>query len=356
MPYGILDPLYKGIAYYIVAIHNVTQAAGGAAGGWSWALAIVLLTVTVRLVLFPLFVKQIRSQRKMTVLQPLIKELQVKHKGDRETLSAETMKLYKEHGANPVAGCLPLILQMPIFISLFHVLRAFQPTVTQNTQEKCGLVKGLFNDGYCFKPFHGITAETVRQAGKAKIFGAPIAGGFNSPGGLLKALGADQGPVRTVTLILIILMGLTTFITQKQLMAKNAPTDGAAATQQKVLLYVMPVMMAVFGINVALGVLIYWTTTNLWSMAQQRVVIKAMGDGTPPPSVRPPVSPPPAPGFKPSRPAKPPQSPSPNGAAAKPAVGDGLPSESIPTQPAAKPPGAGANRNRKKGQRRGGRR
>jgi YidC/Oxa1 family membrane protein insertase len=346
---GILNPLYTGIAYYIVAIHKVTKFAGGASSGWSWALAIVLLTATVRLVLFPLFVKQIRSQRKMTTLQPLIKELQAKHKGDRETLNTEMMKLYKEHGANPVAGCLPLLLQMPIFISLFRVLRGFQPRLQPG-------------GGYKFHEFHGITAKTVEQAGRAKVFGAPIAGGFNSPAPLLKALGAEQGAVRIVTFILILLMGATTFITQKQLMAKNAPTDSAAATQQKVLLYVMPVMMAVFGVNVALGVLIYWTTTNLWSMAQQRIVIKAMDGGTTPEPVRPPVSQPLPPGFKPTRPPKQSQSPSQNGAAsdgaaaASAASAAGSAGDSLPTEPA-KSPATGANRNsRKKGQRRGGRR
>ena len=350
MPSGMLDPLYKGIAYFLVAIHDVTKFAGGASSGLSWALAIVLLTATVRLVLFPLFVKQIRSQRKMTVLQPMIKELQAKHKGDRETLNVEMMKLYKEHGANPVAGCLPLILQMPIFISLFTVLRSFQPK--QSTLENCqSAASSIFEKGHCFKPFHGVDAETVQQAAKAKVFGAPIAGAFTSGDGILNALGADQLPVRAVTLFLIILMGLTTFITQKQLMAKNAPTDAAAATQQKVLLYVMPVMMAVFGINVALGVLIYWTTTNLWSMAQQRVVINQMGDGTPPPAPhREPVSQPLPPGFKPPRPTKPARpTAAANGAA------DGTAGDTIPTEPAK--PATGANRNnRKKGQRRGGRR
>jgi YidC/Oxa1 family membrane protein insertase len=342
----LLDPLYRGIAYYIVAIHKVTKFVGGASSGWSWALAIVLLTVTVRLLLFPLFVKQIRSQRKMTVLQPLIKELQAKHKGDRETLNSEMMKLYKEHGANPVAGCLPLVLQMPIFISLFHVLRAFQPSIKLDTQDKCATVQGLFNQGYCFKPFHGIDAQTVKQAGQAKVFGAPIAGGFASPAKLLNALGAQPGSVKIVTLVLILLMAGTTFVTQKQLMAKNAPTDAAAATQQKVLLYAMPVMMGVFGINVALGVLIYWTTTNIWSMAQQRVVIKAMDGPATPEAPRPPVSAPLPLGSKPVRSRKPvtPPAAAANGAA-----------DSVPTEPAKPAPGANRN-NRKKGQRRGGRR
>ncbi|MEO6712267.1 MAG: membrane protein insertase YidC [Mycobacteriales bacterium] len=349
MPTGILDPLYKGIAYFLVAIHKVTKYAGGAESGLSWALAIVLLTATVRLILFPLFVKQIRSQKKMTAVQPLMKELQAKHKGDRATLNIEMQKLYKEHGVNPLAGCLPLLAQMPIFISLFTVLRSFQPK--PNTLEGCGkFVGSIFADGYCYKAFHGVNAQTVQQAGKAKVFGAPIAGAFTSNEGLLKALGADQNPVKIVTLTLIILMAITTFITQRQMMAKNAPTDAAAATQQKVLLYVMPGMMAVFGINVALGVLIYWTTTNIWSMAQQRVVLNQQAEAKIEP-VRPPVSEPLPPGYKPPRARKPPTPPA--AAANGAATGDG---DTIPTEPA-KPPATGANRNnRKKGPRRGGRR
>jgi YidC/Oxa1 family membrane protein insertase len=156
-----------------------------------------------------------------------------------------------------------------------------------------------------------------------------------------------------VTLGFILFMGISTFITQKQLMAKNGVVEGPAATQQKVLLYVMPVMLAVFGINVALGVLIYWSTTNVWSMAQQRVVIAKMGEVVPA-ADRPPVVPPLKTGFKPQA-----NKPSPNGTPEAADAADtpdtDKPTEAVkPTQPAK--PASGANRNRKKGQRRGGRR
>ncbi len=345
----MFDFLATPIAQAIDAIHGVTQHVGGPGSGASWALAIVLLTVVVRLLLFPLFVKQIHSQRKMQALQPKMKELQAKHKGDRETLNQEMMKLYKEHGANPIAGCLPLILQMPVFFALFTVLRSFTP-VARATAEACN---GTFIEGgYCFRAAFGIDAETVAQAGQAKVFGAPIASNFLSNPNILKALDTSSTVVKAVTLGFILFMGVSTFITQKQLMAKNGVVEGPAATQQKVLLYVMPVMLAVFGINVALGVLVYWSTTNVWSMAQQRVVIAKMGEVTPATTDRPPVVPPLPTGSKPQA-----NRPSPNGTPDTAGTPDTeKPTEAVkPAQPA-KPPGPGANRNRKKGQRRGGRR
>jgi YidC/Oxa1 family membrane protein insertase len=348
----VFDFLAGPIAQAIVAIHEVTRHVGGPGSGASWALAIVLLTVVVRLLLFPLFVKQIHSQRKMQALQPKMKELQNKHKGDKETLNQEMMKLYKEHGANPVAGCLPLILQMPVFFALFTVLRSFQP-VARATAEACN---GKFIEGgFCFRPAFGIDAETVAQAGQAKVFGAPIASNFLSNPNILKALDTSSAVVKAVTLGFILFMGISTFITQKQLMAKNGVVEGPAATQQKVLLYVMPVMLAVFGINVALGVLIYWSTTNVWSMAQQRVVIAKMGEVTPATTDRPPVVPPLKTGSKPQA-----NKPSPNGTPVTPDLAEtaenaGTVEDIKPAVPV-KPPASGANRNRKKGQRRGGRR
>lgn len=357
----MFDPIYDLIAQFIVALHEVTRYVGGPASGVSWALAIVLLTATVRLVLFPLFVKQIRSQRKMQAIAPALKEIQVKYKGDPEGRNRETMKLYKEHGANPLAGCLPLLLQAPIFFSLFTVLRDFAPKTGDkyDTLEKCQALipKGVFSNGYCFKAAHGIDAETVAQAGQAKVFGAPIASAFLSPEGMLNALNASSGVVKVVTLAFILFMALTTFITQKQLMAKNGPVEGPAATQQKVLLYVMPVMLGVFGVNVALGVLIYWTTTNLWSMAQQHVVIAKMGEAAAAPlAEKPLLSPKPKPGEKPREKAR-------GAAATTSANGDGTPGELVAddqtsaSRPPARPASGGANRNKgKKGQRRGGRR
>jgi len=273
--------LFQLVAQAIVKLHDLTGPIFGEHSGLSWAAAIMLLTVCVRLAMYPLFLKQIKTQRTMQLLQPKIKELQKKHKGDRESLNAEMMKLYKEHNANPLAGCLPMLLQMPIFISLFQVL-------SQLARKEVGKDTGVFR----FPVKFGLDLETVKSFESAKIFGAPIGSGFGSKAKLLEFLNANPGPVRVVSAVLIVAMAATTFVTSKQMMGKNKPTDSSQATQQKILLYVMPLMLGLFGFQVAIGVLIYWTTTNVFSMGQQALVMRRLG----------PVDPNAKPASRPSKP------------------------------------------------------
>src|SRR4051812_12518974 len=179
----------------------------GTNSGLTWGLSIVLLVVMIRVLLFPLFVKQIKTQRKMMEIQPKVKELQQKYRGDRETLNQELMKLYREHNANPLGGCLPLLVQMPIFFALFKVLNSFKPKII---------------DGHAvYTQHYGISKELVESAAEAKIFGAPIASAFRSSAATVHALEATVGVVKTVTLAMIVVMTATTFITQRQLMARN---------------------------------------------------------------------------------------------------------------------------------------
>ena len=262
---SVLQPIYVALAKTITFWHDVLARIPGltAASGVTWTLAIAMLVVTVRLLLFPVFVKQIRSQRAMQELQPRMKALQAKHKGDRETLNQEMMKLYKEAGVNPLAGCLPLLLQMPIFIALFQVLRQLGPSIRDGVL--------VFPDKF------GVPTATAEEFGRAKLFGAPIAAGVNSPKELLELLNAAPLTVKLVCGFFIVAMSLTQFISTRQLMARSTTTpDAAQASQQKVLLYVMPIMFGVFGFTVPLGVLLYWTTTNLWTLGQQAYVIKHM--------------------------------------------------------------------------------
>jgi len=225
------------------------------ASGPAWALSIVLLTVTVRLLLFPLFVKQIKSQRRMQELAPKIKELQKAHKGDRETMNTEMMKLYKENNANPISGCLPLLLQLPVFFALFTVIREFRTTADAK---------------------FGLSAEQLREGAQATVFGAPISAAFNSPMSLLAELDANQATVRVVAAVMVVLMGATTFWTQRQMIARSGTTDPQQLMVQKLLLYVLPLSFAVSGAFFPIGVLLYWLTTNVWSMGQQAWVIKRM--------------------------------------------------------------------------------
>jgi YidC/Oxa1 family membrane protein insertase len=319
---SFLNPLYHAVAFLLVGIHSGLAHVFGANNGWGWALSIVLLTVGMRLVLFPIFVRQIRTQRAMQAIQPKMKELQAKYKNDKERLNQEMMALWKEAGANPFSGCLPLLLQIPIFIALFHTLREIKPAnSTCNTHLPS-----------CFKGVPGFSQHDIFSAAHAKIFGVPISVSFSTSKSIIEALGGHQGSVRILAAALTVLMAATTFITQRQLMARNtADGNNQMVQQQKILLYVFPLLFLAYGFKFPIGVLLYWLTTNVWSMAQQRVVIARM-DAAPATTTVAPAGP--APGAKPkvppraaaSQPAQPPAQPPPGpapGAKPKPAGSGG---------------------------------
>ena len=242
----IMAPLYWITSLILSGFHTLFGGIFGPESGWAWAFSIVGLTLVIRAALIPLFVKQIKSSRNMQLLQPKVKELQKKYGHDRERLAQETMALYKETGTNPFASCLPILLQMPIFLALFRLL--------SNAANE--IPKGV------------LTEKQATQFGEATLLGARLADTFVSTGDL---------SVRVLALFLVVAMTATTFLTQRQLMSKNMPADamtGPYAQQQKMLLYVLPVVFAVGGIAFPIGVLIYWTTSNLWTMGQQFYVIR----------------------------------------------------------------------------------
>ncbi|MBK5308150.1 MAG: membrane protein insertase YidC [Frankiaceae bacterium] len=253
---GLIAAIATPVATVLRAIHALLSQVLIPGSGPAWALSIVLLTVCVRLLLFPLFVKQIKSQRRMQELAPKIKELQTRHKGDRETLNKELMTLYKDNNANPISGCMPLLLQLPVFFALFSVINEFRPGKSAK---------------------FGLSAEQLAEGGRAKVFGAPIAASFTSGQDLLTKLDGNITTVRVVAALMIVLMGATTFWTQRQMMARaGTVVDKQQQQIQKFMLYVLPLSFAVFGVNFPVGVLLYWLTTNVWSMGQQAWVIKRM--------------------------------------------------------------------------------
>lgn len=266
----MLDPLYRLVAAAIVFFHGALSPIFGKDSFWSWALAIVLLTMVVRLILFPLFVKQIKSQRTMQMLQPRIKEIRDKYKNDKQRMNMELMALQKEHG-NPLLGCLPIFAQIPLFIALFHVLRALQPHHTT-----AGVCRGLAKSGYILHQTSGLTCAQVEQFANAKLFGVSLSASFRSPAAELHYLGANATAVRIMAAILIVIMSITTYLTQKQIMGRNGPVDPSQALQQKVILYLIPAMLLFSGTLFPIGVLFYWLTTNLWSMGQQFFVLRRM--------------------------------------------------------------------------------
>ncbi len=256
----ILDWLKIAVSWILVQFHSLLTNVFGMnpGGGWTWAFSIVGLVIVIRIALIPLFVRQIKSQRNLQLIQPQMKEIQKKYAGDKERQSQEMMKLYKETGTNPLASCLPIILQAPIFFALFGVL---QSIAQFNANDPTYQAQGVFQWSQY--------APLLPQAHSAEIFGVPLYATF---------VHADETPnpmnTRILALIMILLMTATSFITQRQLIVKNSAPDNPMVRQQKILLYVFPLIFAVSGINFPIGVLIYWFTTNLWSMGQQFWVIR----------------------------------------------------------------------------------
>ena len=236
------------VSWILVQWHALFSFFFGYDSGWSWAFAIVGLVLVIRIALIPLFVRQIKSQRNLQILQPKIKEIQQKYAGDRERQSAEMMALYKETGTNPLASCLPILAQAPIFFALFRVLNY-------------GVAKQT--------PYGVMTQAQVDSAYHSTIFGVPMWATFTQA-----SLTPDVLATHVLTAVLIVLMTITTFTSQRMLIVKNTAKDNPMAQQQKILLYVFPFFFMITGINFPVGVLIYWLTTNLWSMGQQFYVIR----------------------------------------------------------------------------------
>ncbi|MFE9257374.1 membrane protein insertase YidC [Streptomyces sp. NPDC006879] len=241
------------VSWVIVWFHKMYGAIFGPDTGWAWGLSIVSLVIVIRICLIPLFVKQIKATRNMQALQPKMKAIQERYKSDRQRQSEEMMKLYKETGTNPLSSCLPILLQSPFFFALYRVLSSIAS----------GDTIGAINE------------PLLASARKAHIFGAPLAAKFTDSASEVAALNASLTDVRIVTAVMIILMSLSQFYTQRQLMQKNV--DLSVKTpfmhQQRMLMYIFPLIFAVMGINFPVGVLVYWLTTNVWTMGQQMYVI-----------------------------------------------------------------------------------
>ena len=256
----ILFPLEWAVAWLMVNFHKVFSFVGlPEDSGFTWSLSIVGLVIVIRIVLIPLFVKQIHAQRRMQLIQPEMQKIQKKYKGktdpeSRQAMTQETMGLYKRTGTNPFSSCLPILLQSPVFFALFTVLQSL-PKIANGKQE----------------PIGRMTQELASSAEQSTIFGAQISDYFLNANGNVN--------IQVVTVVLIVLMSVTQFISTHQLMMKNMPAnalDNPYAKQQKIMLYVRPLVFAGSGINFPVGVLLYWLTTYLWSMGQQFYTIRRM--------------------------------------------------------------------------------
>lgn len=250
----IMAPFNWLVSAIMIGLHDVLSTFGmPAPSGWTWTLSIIGLVLIIRAALIPVFLRQVSAQRRMRLLQPDLAKLQEKYKGktdplSRQAMAQEQMALYKEHGTNPFSACLPMLIQVPFFFALFQVLSGIPAAARQ--EQGIGAMS------------HG----QVVQFDEASIFGAPLSASVlhGGPG--------DPAAVALLTILMILAMTASQFITQRRVLARNQPHETTATPferQQRMLLYILPVVFGVGGVLFPIGVLIYWTTTNLWTMAQQ---------------------------------------------------------------------------------------
>jgi YidC/Oxa1 family membrane protein insertase len=244
-----LDYLYEAVGWVFTHIYDVLKPLFGASSGWTWALSIVILVVLMRLIMVPLFIKQMHTTRAMSSLQPQMAALRKKYKNDKQTLNQETMKLYQEAGVNPLMGCLPVVAQLPLFFGLFSVLRAIAEWVPHTA------------------PKYGLSIALVEAGSHAKILGALIADKVLFTDGLKVPLHA-----KLVILAAVLISMVTTFLTirqsQKRGMMPAATPDNPMASSQKYMTYIMP-FFALTGLYWPFGLVLYWVTTNVWTLGQQ---------------------------------------------------------------------------------------
>ena len=262
---GLLMPLKVAEAWVMVTIHKLLVAIGMSDGpGPAWVLSIVGLTVAVRVLIMPLFVKQIRSSRGMQAMQPELRALQNKYKGKKDPASQERMReemmaLYRKHGTNPLSSCLPMLIQIPIFFALFRVLARLQEIA--NSAGSAHPVK-----------IGPLTPALAADVQASSLFGAPLSSSF---------MNGSSATVKIVTMVLIVLMTATQFYTMHQLTMKNMPksvteSDNPAMRSQRMMMYGMPLIFFITGPQFQVGVLIYWLVSNVWTMGQQWWTIRNM--------------------------------------------------------------------------------
>jgi YidC/Oxa1 family membrane protein insertase len=252
----VLNFVYYPVSAIMWFWHKVFGYVFGEASGVAWALAVVFLVFSLRALLYKPFVHQVRSMRKMQEFAPEMQKLRAKYGNDKQKLTAEMQKLQSQQGVNPLGGCLPVLVQVPVFIGLFHVLREFEPGKTEN---------------YVFG------ASEVESFNAASLFGAKLGAWVTMGSAQLQALGTSIPEMLIVMVPLMIAAGIFTHITARHSVARQTEAQLAnpqAAIMNKLMLYVFPIGVVVGAPFLPLAVLIYWVANNLWTLGQQYVVYR----------------------------------------------------------------------------------
>jgi YidC/Oxa1 family membrane protein insertase len=260
-----LDYIYYPVSGIMWVWHKVFGSVLGPDSALTWVLSVVFLIFTLRAILFKPFMKQMESQLKMQSIQPQMKKIREKYKDDKQRLSEEMMKLNKEAGVNPITGCLPALVQAPVFIALFHVLRMFQPVA----------VDGTF--AYRQNVYFFGSAD-VQSFADAKFFGhAPLGSFMTMPADQLAFMGGDRSWVIAIGIPLTILAGIATHLTSRRSVARqremniDASANPQTAIMNKLMLYMFPLFVVVGGPFFPLAILFYWLANNSWTFGQLKV-------------------------------------------------------------------------------------
>ncbi|UQX11029.1 membrane protein insertase YidC [Candidatus Mycobacterium methanotrophicum] len=273
----LFDPFSLDYFYYPVSAimwlwYKAFAFLLGPASFFAWTLSVMFLVFTLRAILYHPFVRQIRTTRQMQELQPQIKALQKKYGKDRQRMALEMQKLQREHGFNPILGCLPMLAQIPVFLGLYHVLRCFNRTTTGIGQLGLSPERNRSLGNYVF------SAADVGHFLDANLFGAPLSASMTQRGASLAAFSEFSRPaVIAVGVPVMVLAGIATYFNSRASVARQsveAAANPQTAIMNKLALYVFPLGVVVGGPFLPLAIIFYWFANNIWTFGQQHVVFR----------------------------------------------------------------------------------
>jgi YidC/Oxa1 family membrane protein insertase len=264
-----LDIVYYPVSWIMWVWYKLFAAVLGPSNFFAWALSVMFLVFTLRALLYKPFVRQIRTTRQMQELQPQIKALQKKYGKDRQRMALEMQKLQREHGFNPILGCLPMLAQIPVFLGLYHVLRSFNRTTGGFGQPHMSVIENRLTGNYVFTP------ADVGHFLDANLFGAPIGATMTQRSGLDAFIDFSRPAVIAVGAPVMILAGIATYFNSRASVARQSPEAAAnpqTAMMNKLALYVFPLGVVVGGPFLPLAIILYWFANNIWTFGQQHYV------------------------------------------------------------------------------------
>ena len=264
-----LDYIYYPVSAIMWVWYKAFAFVLGPSNFFAWALSVMFLVFTLRAILYRPFVRQIETTRQMQELQPQIKALQKKYGKDRQRMALEMQKLQKDHGFNPILGCLPMLAQVPVFLGLYHVLRSFNRTQGGFGQPMLSPELNRSLGNYFF------SATDVGHFLDAHLFGAPLGANMIQTTGIDAFKEFDRAAVIVVGIPLMIIAGIATHFNSRASVARQSPEAAAnpqTAMMNKLALYVFPIGVVVGGPFLPLAILFYWVSNNIWTYGQQHYV------------------------------------------------------------------------------------